>query len=316
MRRFLLKRLVSAIVTLWLLATIVFLIVNVLPGDVGRKILGPFATQESVAAYNERLGTNRPLIVQYLDSMRRVFTFNFGDAYSTSSPVNDIIFPALGRSAKLALLAFVITIPLSIMAGIIAARRQDKLTDRAIVNTGLATSSIPEFVSAAVLMSIFCVHWKIGEVYANPPDGTPLLGQVRYLLMPALAMAIAYFGYLARMTRAGVIAAQSSDYARTATMKGLPQSTVMRRHILRNALAPTITVISVQIGYLMGGIIGVEKVFNYNGLGTVMLNAQKAKDIPLLQGAVLLVGIIYMLSTLIADLVIAYLNPRVRLETT
>ncbi len=316
MRRFLLKRLVSAIVTLWLLATIVFLIVNVLPGDVGRKILGPFATQESVAAYNERLGTNRPLIVQYLDSMRRVFTFNFGDAYSTSSPVNDIIFPALGRSAKLALLAFVITIPLSIMAGIIAARRQDKLTDRAIVNAGLATSSIPEFVSAAVLMSIFCVHWKIGEVYANPPDGTPLLGQLRYLLMPALAMAIAYFGYLARMTRAGVIAAQSSDYARTATMKGLPQSTVMRRHVLRNALAPTITVISVQIGYLMGGIIGVEKVFNYNGLGTVMLNAQKAKDIPLLQGAVLLVGIIYMLSTLIADLVIAYLNPRVRLETT
>jgi peptide/nickel transport system permease protein len=316
MRRFLLKRLVSAIVTLWLLATIVFLIVNVLPGDVGRKILGPFATQESVAAYNERLGTNRPLIVQYLDSMRRVFTFNFGDAYSTSSPVNDIIFPALGRSAKLALLAFVNTIPLSIMAGIIAARRQDKLTDRAIVNAGLATSSIPEFVSAAVLMSIFCVHWKIGEVYANPPDGTPLLGQLRYLLMPALAMAIAYFGYLARMTRAGVIAAQSSDYARTATMKGIPQSTVMRRHILRNALAPTITVISVQIGYLMGGIIGVEKVFNYNGLGTVMLNAQKAKDIPLLQGAVLLVGIIYMLSTLIADLVIAYLNPRVRLETT
>jgi peptide/nickel transport system permease protein len=118
------------------------------------------------------------------------------------------------------------------------------------------------------------------------------------------------------MTIEGVIAAQSSDYARTATMKGLPQSTVMRRHILRNALAPTITVISVQIGYLMGGIIGVEKVFNYNGLGTVMLNAQKAKDIPLLQGAVLLVGIIYMLSTLIADLVIAYLNPRVRLETT
>lgn len=316
MRRFLLKRLVSAIVTLWLLATIVFLIVNVLPGDVGRKILGPFATQESVAAYNERLGTNRPLIVQYLDSMRRVFTFNFGDAYSTSSPVNDIIFPALGRSAKLALLAFVITIPISILAGIVAARRQDKLTDRAIVNAGLATSSIPEFVSAAVLMSIFCVHWKIGEVYANPPDGTPLLGQFRYLIMPALAMAIAYFGYLARMTRAGVITAQSSDYARTATMKGLPKTTVMRRHILRNALAPTITVISVQVGYLMGGIIGVEKVFNYNGLGTVMLNAQKAKDIPLLQGAVLLVGIIYMLSTLTADLVIAYLNPRVRLETT
>lgn len=314
MRRFLLKRLVSAIVTLWLLATIVFLIVNVLPGDVGRQILGPFATQESVAAYNERLGTDRPLWQQYLTSMRRLFTFDFGDSYATSSPVNDIIFPALGRSAKLAILALIITIPLSILAGIIAARRQDKFSDRAIVTAGLATSSIPEFVSAAVLMSIFCVHWKIGKVFANPPEGTSLIGQFRYLIMPALAMAVTYFGYLARMTRAGVITAQNADYARTATMKGLSRRAVMRRHVLRNALAPTITVISVQIGYLMGGIIGVEKVFNYSGLGSTMIMAVGSKDIPVLQGAVLLVGVIYMVSTLVADLLIAYLNPRVRLE--
>ena len=120
---------------------------------------------------------------------------------------------------------------------IVAARRQDKLTDRVIVNFGLATSSVPEFVSAAVLMTVFCVHWKIGKVYATPPDGTSVLGQFQYLLMPALAMAIAYFGYLARMTRAGVISAQHSDYARTATMKGLSKGQVMRRHILRNALA-------------------------------------------------------------------------------
>jgi len=159
------------------------------------------------------------------------------------------------------------------------------------------------------------VHWKIGKVFANPPEGTSLVGQLQYLLMPALAMAIAYFGYLARMTRAGVISAQNADYARTATMKGMSQGEVMRRHILRNALAPTITVISIQIGYLFGGIIGVEKVFNYPGLGTEMLNAAKGRDIPLLQGAVLVVGLIYMLSTLAADLLIAYLNPRVRLET-
>ena len=133
--------------------------------------------------------------------------------------------------------------------------------------------------------------------------------------MPALAMAIAYFGYLARMTRAGVISAQHSDYARTATMKGLSKGQVMRRHILRNALAPTLTVISVQIGYLFGGIIGVERVFNYAGLGSAMLFAAGKKDVPVLQGAVLLVGIIYMMSTLIVDVVIAYLNPRVRLET-
>lgn len=314
MGRYLLKRLMSAIVTLWLLTTIVFLIVNVLPGDIGRKILGPFATQENVAAFNHRLGTDRPILAQYLTAMRRVFTLSFGDAYTTQSKVNDIILPALWRSSKLAVLAFILTIPISILAGIVAARRQDKLTDRAIVNLGLASSSIPEFVSAAVLLAVFCVHWKIGKAFANPPKGASAAKQLNYLLMPALAMAIAYFGYLARMTRAGVISALQSDYVRTATMKGFTSRQVMRRHILRNALAPTITVISVQIGYLFGGIIGVEKVFNYNGLGTTMLVAAKNRDIPLLQGAVLLIGVIYMVSTLLADLLIAFLNPRVRLE--
>jgi peptide/nickel transport system permease protein len=311
-----LKRLASAILTLWLLATIVFLIVNILPGDVGRQILGPFAPKEEVAAFNARLGTDRPVLEQYITSIRRVFTLDFGTSYQSGAAVTDIIFPALFRSAKLAVLAFIITIPISIAAGIIAARRKDKVTDRVIVNVGLASSSIPEFVTAAVLLSVFCVHWKIGKVFANPPAGTSLIGQLQYLIMPALAMVIAYFGYIARMTRSGVISALQSDYARTATMKGLSKREVMRRHILRNALAPTITVISVQIGYLFGGIIGVEKVFNYAGLGSTMLTAVGAKDIPVLQGAVLLVGIIYMTSTLMADLLLAYLNPRVRLETT
>ncbi len=171
-------------------------------------------------------------------------------------------------------------------------------------------------MTAAVLMSIFCVHWKLGHVFANPPEGTSILGQIPYLITPAMAMVIAYFGYIARMSRAGVINGLQSDYARTATMKGLSKGDVMRNHILRNALAPTITVISVQVGYLFGGIIGVEKVFNYAGLGSTMLSAVTSKDIPVLQGAVLLVGIIYMISTLLADVLIAFLNPRVRLETS
>jgi peptide/nickel transport system permease protein len=315
MRRYLMRRLVSAVITLWLLATIVFAIVNVLPGNIGRKILGPFAPQSEVDAFNARLGTDKPLLEQYITSIKNIVTLDFGESYASGAAVTDLIFPALFRSGKLAILAFVITIPISIAAGIIAARRQDKITDRVIVNAGLGTSSIPEFVTAAVLLSIFCVHWKIGKVFANPPPGTPPLEQLQYLIMPALAMAIAYFGYLARMTRAGVIQSLHSDYARTATMKGLSKGQVMRKHILRNALAPTITVISVQIGYLFGGIIGVEKVFNYAGLGSTMLIAAKTRDIPVLQGAVLLIGIIYMVSTLLADLLIASLNPRVRLES-
>jgi peptide/nickel transport system permease protein len=314
--RYLRRRLASAVVTLWLLATIVFLIVNVLPGDVGRRVLGPFALKEDVARFNHQIGTDRPLINQYLTTIRRLFTLDFGHSYQSGQLVNKIIFPALFRSGKLALLAFVITIPISIAAGIFAARRQDRVADRVVVNAGLATSSIPEFVTAAVLMTIFCVHWKLGKVFANPPDGTSVIGQFRYLLTPAVAMVVAYFGYIARMTRAGVINGLQSDYARTATMKGLSKGQVMRTHVLRNALTPTITVISVQIGYLFGGIIGVEKVFNYAGLGSTMLSAVTSKDVPVLQGAVILVGIIYMVSTLLADVLIAFLNPRVRLESS
>ena len=302
------------LITLWLLATIVFLLVNVLPGDVGRKVLGPTANPADVAAFNERLGTDQPLLTQYWRSMRQLITFDFGESFQTGGPVLDLLLPALGRSAKLALLAFVITIPISIAAGIFAARRQDKLADRVVVNVGLASSSLPEFVTASVLLALFAVKWQFGSVYANVPEGTSFFGQLEYLLLPAMAMVVSYFGYITRMTRAGVITALHADYTRTATMKGLKPGEVMRRHVLRNAMAATITVISVQIGYLFGGIIGVEKVFNYAGLGTMMLNAVGKKDIPVLQTAVLMVGIIYMVSTLLADLLIAALNPRVRLE--
>jgi peptide/nickel transport system permease protein len=301
------------VVTLWMLATIVFLLVSVLPGDVGRQVLGPTANAGDVAAYNERLGTDRPLLTQYGDSLRKLVTFDFGESFQTGNPVMDLLLPALGRSAKLALLAFVITIPLSIAAGIFAARRHDRLADRAVVNAGLASSSLPEFVTASTLLAVFAVQIGWGRVNANVPAGTSLVGQLEYLLLPAMALVVSYFGYIARMTRAGVINSLGADYTRTATMKGLSPGQVMRRHVLRNALAPTITVISVQVGYLFGGIVGVEKIFNYPGLGTMMLNAVGKKDIPVLQTAVLMVGIIYMLSTLVADLLIAALNPRVRL---
>jgi peptide/nickel transport system permease protein len=311
--KFIAKRVASMVVTLWLLATIVFLLVNVLPGDVGRQVLGPTANADDVAAYNAKLGTDKPLLTQYFSSLRKLFTLDFGDSFQTGGPVMDLIRPALGRSAKLAFLAFIITIPISIAAGIFAARRQDRMADRVVVNTGLASSSLPEFVTASVLLAVFAVRFGWGNVYANVPDGTSFLGQLDYLLLPALAMVVSYFGYIARMTRAGVITSLNADYTRTATMKGLTAPQVMRRHVLRNALAPTITVISVQVGYLFGGIIGVEKVFNYAGIGSVMLNAVGKKDIPVLQTAVLLVGIIYMVSTLLADLLIAFLNPRIRL---
>jgi peptide/nickel transport system permease protein len=316
MARFITRRLLLAIVTLWLLATIVFVITNVLPADVGRTILGPFAPQESVDALNERLGTNRPLLVRYVESIQGIVTFDFGDSFVSGQPVLPQLLGAVGRSAKLAGLALLITIPISILAGLYAARRRDRKVDRAIVLIGVTTSSIPEFITGTILVVVVGVQLGWLPVLATAPPDADIITQIRYLLMPALAMAIVYFGYIARMTRAGAIEVLQSDYTRTATMKGLTSAQTMRHHVLRNALVPTVAVIAVQIGYLFGGIIAVEKIFNYNGMGATMLFAAQNKDLPMLTAGVLVIGIVYMLATLGADLIIAWMNPRIRLDAS
>ena len=314
MARYLARRLLLAIVTLWLLVTIVFVISNVLPRDVGRTILGPFAPQESVDALNERLGTNRPLMVRYVESIQGIITLDFGESFVSGQPVLPAVLAAAGRSAKLAGLALVITIPLSIAAGLYAARRRDRKVDRAIVLLGVTSSSIPEFITATILVVVVGVQLGWLPVLATPPPDADILTTVRYLLMPAIAMAIVYFGYIARMTRAGTIEVLQSDYTRTAAMKGLTTTQTMRRHVLRNALIPTVAVIAVQIGYLFGGIIAVEKIFNYNGMGATMLFAAQRKDLPMLTAGVIVIGIVYMLATLSADLITAWMNPRIRLD--
>ena len=314
MARFISRRLLLSLLTLWLLATIVFIIANVLPNDVGRTILGPFAPQESVDALNERLGTNRPLLVRYTESILGVITLNFGNSFVSGQPVLPTLLDAIGRSAKLAGLALLITIPLAIGAGLFAARRRDRPVDRGIVLLGVTSSSIPEFITGTILVVVVGVQLKLLPVLATPPPDADIPTQIRYLLMPATAMAIVYFGYIARMTRAGTIDVLQSDYTRTAAMKGLTTGQTMRRHVLRNALIPTVAVIAVQIGYLFGGIIAVEKIFNYNGMGQTMLFAAQRKDLPMLTAGVLIIGIVYMIATLIADFTIAWMNPRIRLD--
>jgi peptide/nickel transport system permease protein len=315
MIRWLARRLVLSLITLWLLATIVFVIANVLPNDVGRTIAGPFAPQETVDAINERLGTNDPLPEQYLRAMRNLVTFDFGNSFQNRQPVLPAIVGAVGRSGLLAAYALLLTIPIAILAGLFAGRRRDRSADRAIVLAGVTLSSIPEFVIGTFLVVVVGVQLRLLPVIARPPENANIITFLSFLAMPALAMAIVYFGYIARMTRAGTIEVLESDYIRTATMKGLTTSQTMRRHVLRNALVPTVAVIGVQIGYLFGGIIGVEKNFNYNGMGQLMLMAAQRKDIPMLTAGVIVIGIVYMLATLTADLIIAWMNPRARLES-
>jgi peptide/nickel transport system permease protein len=314
--RYVLRRLALSIITLFLLVTIVFVITSVLPDDIGRRLAGPFAPQETVDALNERLGANDPLIVQYGRILRKTATFSFGDSFQFNRPVGDLLWPALGRSAKLVLFALILTIPLAIVAGVYAARRRNTAVDRSIVTVGLASSSIPDFVSGVTLQYLIGVTLGWLPVLALAPSGSSPITQARYLLLPALALVVVYFGYIARMTRAGTIQALDADYTRTAVMKGLNSRKVMSHHVMRNALQPTVSVIGTQIGYMFGGLVALERVFNYPGLGNLIYTAASRKDIPLLSAAVILVGIIYMVCTLSADLLIAWMNPRARLEVT
>jgi peptide/nickel transport system permease protein len=313
MLRFIARRLALAIVTLLLLSAIIFSISNVLPQDVGRSILGPFAPAESVAALNKRLGTDRPLLEQYLDLLKGMVTFDFGESYQAGQPVGRMITDTLQNSAKLAILALVLTVPLGIVGGTVAALRRDSLLDRVIVMVGLAGASIPEFVTATFLIVILGLQLHLLPTLASWPPGASIFVQIEHLLMPALALVLVYFGYIARMARAGTIVALESDYTRTAVMKGISRTQVIRRHVLRNALLPTIAVVATQVGYLFGGLLAVELIFNLNGLGRLLVTSAKAKDLPVLQAGVLVIGIIYMFATLVADLLISWLNPRIRL---
>ena len=295
-----------------MLSVLVFAASQLLPGNIGRNVLGPFASTNDVNALNHQLGVDRPILVQYVDWIGKLAHGNLGMSLEYKVPVVSLLGPALINSLKLAAVAFVLVVPLSIVGGVFAALRRGHLPDRVITLTGLSLTAVPEFISALVLILIFGLLLNWLPVTAAAPADADLITQVRYLLLPSLALVMVLFGYIARMARAGTIEALDSDYTRTAYLKGLDTTTVIRRHVLRNSLLPTIAVIATQMGYLIGGLVVIEKLFNYNGIGQRIYTAALNKDFTMLQSGVLVVGIVYLSATLIADILYSVLNPRIR----
>jgi peptide/nickel transport system permease protein len=308
-----LKRLGLALITLWLLSVIVFFACQVLPGDPGRAILGNLASPSAVAALDHQLGVDRPLVVQYWTWVTGLLHGDFGMSTQFRAPVGPYIKAALVNSVKLAALAFVIVVPLGIAGGVVAALNYGRAADRVISVAGLSATTVPEFVSGIVVIVVFGVALKVLPVSASAGTGASAASQFQHLILPAIPLVLVLFGYIARMARAGTIEALNSDYARTATLKGLKRSVVIRRHILRNSLLPTITVIATQTGYLIGGLVIVETLFNYQGIGNLIFKAANSKDFPMLAAGVLVIGVVYMVATLIADVLYTVLNPRLRL---
>lgn len=305
-------RFLLGLVTLVLLSMVVFAGAQLLPGNVGRAILGPLASAKAVAALNHKLGTDLPVPVQYWHWISHFVTGDMGTSYTYQIPVAPMIGHALLNSLKLAAIAFVIVVPLSIGGGVYAAMHARSWIDRLISIGGLSMTVIPEFVSSIALILIFGIALRWLPVTATAGSGAGPLDQLRHLILPAMPLVFVLFGYIARMARAGTIEALESDYARTATLKGLPRGVVIRRHVLRNALPPTITVVATQVGYLVGGLVIVETLFRYRGIGSLILTAAKQKDFPTLEAGVLVVGIVFVVFTMAADIILMLLNPRLR----
>lgn len=311
---FILKRVGLALVTLWILSVIVFLAGQVLPGDPGRSVLGPLAAPSAVRALDHTFGTDKPLLTQYWLWISHFVQGDMGKSYTYQAAVAPLVIKALGYSLKLGAFVFVIVVPLGISAGVWAALAVGKPRDRILSVFGASSVVIPELVSGIVLIVIFGIALNVLPISASWPPGASLPTQLYHLILPAIPLVVILFGYIMQMARAGTIEALGSDYARTAILKGLPRRTVIRRHILRNSLLPTITVAATQVGYLIGGLVIVETLFHYAGIGSLIYNSATNRDFPMLEASVLVIGIIFMVSTLVADILYSLLNPRIRYQ--
>jgi peptide/nickel transport system permease protein len=311
-RQFLARRIALVLLTLWLVSLGVFVVSELLPGDVAVFILGQQATPENLAVLRTQLGLNQPAPLRYLTWLSGFVRGDWGRSLALQIPIADLVLSRAANSLVLAGLALIVTVPISVGLGLVAALRHGRAVDRAISLIGLSGLALPEFVSGVLLIVLFSLTLHIAPAAAQIPTGASPLSVLPALVLPALTLAVTLFAYISRMTRASAIDVLASDYVRTAVLKGLPMSTVIVRHVLRNALLPTVTVIGAQIGWLVGGLVVVEHLFGYPGLGDLLLFAALNKDIPLLEACVMIVASVYMLSNLAAEVLFGVLNPRIR----
>jgi len=319
MSRFFLRRLVFLALTVLLTSLLVFLVTQWLPGDVCRIILGREAGPVAIENCRQELGLDQPLPVQYLNWLGDFLTGNWGISYSTNLPIYPMVMDRLRNSLILALVTLVISVPLAVTLGVIAGLNANKPIDNTISVGSLAVVGLPEFVTGLVLIQVFSFGLRdLGLPYlpANssvPPEAS-FLEALPMLILPALTAMLVLLAYIARLTRAGVLAELQQPYVRTANLKGLPRRTVIVKHVLRNALLPTITVIAISIGWLISGLVVIENVFNYPGLGRMMIFAIDRRDLPLLQAVTMVTVLGFAFANLGADLLYGILNPKIRLE--
>ena len=315
MLRFLVMRFALILLTLVVVSLAIFGVTEVLPGDVAEAVLGKSRTPGALETLREQMGLDQPPWKRYLNWVGGVFQGDLGTSLVQDRPVTEILKSRLQNSLVLAIAAFCIAVPSAILVGVWAGVRRGSAGDHTVSVLSLVAISLPEFVTGFILIVILSstLGWLPSSSIVLP--GTSPLARPEILIMPVLTMTAVLFGYIMRMTRANIIEALETNYVRTAILKGLPRWQVIWRHAVPNAMLPTISVVSINIGWMLGGLIIVESVFGYPGLGLTLINAINRRDLPVLQAVALLVAGTYAVSNLVADLMYVWLNPRIRISS-
>jgi peptide/nickel transport system permease protein len=312
MLRLLGQRLVLGALTLIVVSALIFAVTEWLPGDIATNILGQQATPENIAAIRAELGLDRPAHERYIEWLRDAINGDLGTSLANKRPVVDAIGPRLWNTLFLALYAAIIAVPLSVFLGVLAAIYRNSIYDR-LVNVGtLAAISMPEFFIGYILILFLAVQFRWFPAIATFKPEQSFPQHLYATFLPMLTLVLVVIAHMMRMTRTSVLAVMASPYIEMAVLKGLPKSRIVVRHALPNALAPIINVIALNLAYLIVGVVVVEAVFTYNGLGRLMVDAVTKRDVPVVQACGLIFAIVFIGLNLIADVLSILSNPRLR----
>ena len=310
--RLLIGRILLSLLTLIIVSAVIFAIIEILPGDVASRILGRDATPASLALLREKLHLNDPAILRYVNWLGGMLQGDFGNALTSSRPIIDILAPRIINTGLLSLYAFVIYIPLALIPALIQAVHRDRPVDHVLSTITLVLLSIPDFLLGTLLIIAFVVAIPLLPAISLVDESSTVLQYLRATTLPAVTLAIVMAIAAVRMLRDNLIEVLDSDYVRMAELKGLPPRAVLLRHALPNALVPTLNVTAINLGYLIGGVVIVEKVFSFPGFGRLLVDSLQLRDVPVVEATVLISAVVYVVANLLADLGAILLNPRLR----
>lgn len=307
-----LKRVGLGLLTLFLVSALIFAGTQILPGDVASAILGQNATPEALATLRESLGLNQPVLARYFSWLAGFVTGDLGTSLANQQPVADLLWPRFWNTMALAAFAAVVSVPVAILLGLVTAVKRGGIFDRIVNIVALAFVSLPEYFLGLLLILFLSIRFNLLPSLADTYEGMTFLEWVQATALPTLTLVLVTVAQMMRMTRTAVLSVMDQAYVETAYLKGLRTKRVVTKHALPNAAAPIVNVVAFNIAYLITGVVLVEAVFNYNGLGRFMVDAVSKRDLPLVQAAALVFGAAYVILNIIADVAAIALNPRLR----